>query len=325
MIVDSACYRNGRRQPVEPETMDLTRLRSSSRTGDFVWMGLHEPDAAEMRQVAAMFQLHPLAVEDSVTGHQRPKVEPYDDMLFVVIKTLWYDGDRNEVETGQVAIFLGRDFVITVRQGTGVSLATVRADLEAREHLLAFGPAAVAYAVCDRVVDGYEEVAAELEADVDDVEASVFSPDRSTDTQRIYVLKREVAEFRRAVQPLRIPMQRFAAATYPFVPAESANFFRDVADHVTRVAEAVETLDMLLSTAFDAHLARISVQQNEDMRKISAWVAIAAVGTLVAGIYGMNFDDMPELHWRFGYAWALALMAAASVFLYRRFKRSGWL
>ncbi|CAA9330535.1 MAG: Magnesium and cobalt transport protein CorA [uncultured Nocardioidaceae bacterium] len=288
-------------------------------------MGLHEPDAVEMKQVAAMFGLHPLAVEDSLTDHQRPKVEPYDDMLFVVVKTLWYVEERDEVESGQVSVFLGQDFVVTVRQGAGVSLAAVRADLEAREHLLGFGPAAVAYAVCDRIVDGYEEVAAELEADVDEVEASVFSQDRTQDTQRIYVLKREVAEVRRAVQPLRVPMQRFAAATYPFVPAESANFFRDVADHVTRVTDVVETLDMLLSTAFDAHLARISVQQSEDMRKISAWVAIAAVGTLVAGIYGMNFDHMPELHWRYGYAWALALMVGASLVLHRVFKRSGWL
>ena len=325
MIVDSACYSDGQRQPVEPSSLDLARLRTGSDPGDFVWMGLHEPDAEEMRRVAAMFDLHPLAVEDSLTNHQRPKVEPYDDMLFLVIKTLWYVEERDEVETGQVSVFLGRDFVVTVRQGEGVSLGSVRADLEARGHLLGFGPAAVAYAVCDRIVDGYQEVAAELEADVDEVEASVFSPERTQDTQRIYVLKREVAEVRRAVQPLRIPMQRFATATYPFVPAESANFFRDVADHVSRVSEVVETLDMLLSTAFDAHLARISVQQNEDMRKISSWVAIAAVGTLVAGVYGMNFEHIPELHWRYGYAWALALMGGSAVVLYRVFKRSGWL
>ena len=325
MIVDCARYRRGRRQPVAPETLDLARLRNGSHAGDFLWMGLHEPDAAEMRKVTAMFDLHPLAVEDSLTDHQRPKVEPYDDMLFLVLKTLWYVDERDEVGTGQVSVFLGRDFVVTVRQGSGVSLSSVRADLEAREHLLGFGPAAVAYAVCDRIVDGYEEVAGELETDVDEVEASVFSPQRTQDTQRIYVLKREVAEVRRAVQPLRVPMQRFATATYPFVPPESAHFFRDVADHVTRVSEVIDTLDMLLSTAFDSQLARISVQQNEDMRKISSWVAIAAVGTLVAGIYGMNFEHMPELEWRFGYAWALGLMVAAGVVLHRVFKRSGWL
>jgi len=328
VIVDSACYREGRRQAIEPDSLDLSRLRDGSQPGDFLWMGLHEPDPEEMSRVAAMFGLHPLAVDDSLTDHQRPKVEPYDDMLFVVLKTLWYVEERDLVETGQVSVFLGRDFVVTVRQGSGVSLASVRADLEAREHLLGFGPAAVAYAVCDRIVDAYEEVAAELETDVDEIESSVFSPDRSPatqDTQRIYVLKREVAEVRRAVQPLRMPMQRFATASYPFVPQDSANFFRDVADHVTRVSEVVETLDMLLSTAFDAHQTRISVQQNEDMRKISAWVAIAAVGTLVAGIYGMNFDHMPELGWRFGYPFALSLMAGLCLALYWQFRRSGWL
>ena len=191
--------------------------------------------------------------------------------------------------------------------------------------MLGHGPSAVVYAVCDRVVDGYESVANMLMEDVDEVEASVFSADRTQDTQRIYVLKREVAEVRRAVQPLRVPMQRFATASYPFVPPESSHFFRDVADHVTRVSEVIETLDMLLSTAFDAHLARISVQQNEDMRKISAWVAIAAVGTLVAGIYGMNFEHMPELRWRYGYPLVLVLLAVACLSLWRTFKRRGWL
>jgi magnesium transporter len=161
--------------------------------------------------------------------------------------------------------------------------------------------------------------------DVDEVETSVFSSDRTQDSQRIYVLKRELAEVRRAVNPLREPMKRFASGSVPFVTERAAPFFRDVADHVIRVSEGVETLDSLLSTAFDAHLAQISVQQNEDMRKISAWVAIAAVGTLVAGIYGMNFVHMPELHWHFGYFYALGLMATLSVVLFVLFKRSGWL
>src|SRR4051794_19401887 len=188
--------------------------------GDFIWMGLHDPDADEMRRVAHMFDLHPLAVEDSLTTHQRPKVEPYEGMLFLVLKTLWYVDERDEVETGQVAMFIGQDFVITVRQGVGVSLANVRSDLETRSQLLSFGPAAVVYAVCDRVVDGYESVAAELETDVDEVETSVFSPQRTRDTQRIYVLKREISEVRRAVQPLRGPMQRFASASYPLLNAD---------------------------------------------------------------------------------------------------------
>ena len=322
MIVDCAWYCDGRRRPVDLDERGLAEVRE---TGGFVWIGMHEPTNDEMSLVAGLLDLHHLAVEDSLKGHQRPKVEPYDDMLFLVLKTLWYVDETDEVETGQVAIFLGRQFVVTVREGQGVELSQVREDLEHKSHLLAHGPTAVAYSVADRIVDGYEQVASELEVDVDEVEASVFSPGRTQDSKRIYVLKREIAEFRRAVHPLRAPMQKFADASYDLLHDDSAEFWRDIADHVTRVTEIVETLDMLLSTAFDAHLARISVAQNEDMRRISAWVAIAAVGTLIAGIYGMNFEHMPELGWSFGYPAAMGVMVLASVVLYRMFKRSGWL
>jgi magnesium transporter len=212
-----------------------------------------------------------------------------------------------------------------VRHGEGTELHTARRDLEQRAHLLGHGPAAVIYAICDRVVDGYEDVAAEVEIDVAEVEASVFSTTRSDDSERIYVLKRELSEMRRAVNPLKDPMKRFAAGQVAGVSEQSAPFFRDVADHLVRVSETIESLDGLLSTAFDALQARISVQQNDDMRKISAWVAIAAVGTLVAGVYGMNFEYMPELQWDYGYFAALGLMIVASVALYRLFKKSGWL
>jgi magnesium transporter len=325
MIVDSALYRGGRRHPVELDTDALAEMRATAGDDAFVWVGLHEPSDVEMRRMAELFGLHLLAVEDAMTGHQRPKVEPYPDMLFLVIKTLWYVDERDEVETGQVAMFIGRDFVVTVRQGQGVELSTVRQDLERKTHLHGHGPTAVVYSVCDRIVDGYEHVAAELETDVDEVEESVFSPGRSRDSRRIYVLKRELLEMRRAVHPLRLPMRRFAAVSYDLLHEDSGTFFRDIADHVTRVAENVDSLDALLSTALDAHLARISVEQNEDMRRISAWVAIAAVGTLVAGVYGMNFEHMPELGWRYGYAYAWGIMLAASLVLYRIFKRSGWL
>jgi magnesium transporter len=269
--------------------------------------------------------LHPLAVEDALSPHQRPKVEPYDDMLFIVLKTLWYVDERDEVETGQVSMFVGQNFVVTVRQGSGIELAGVRHDLEKQEHLLGHGPSAVVYSVADRIVDGYEDVARELDTDVGEVEESVFSPDRTRDSHRIYVLKREIAEMRRAVTPLKAPMQRFATAGYPFIHTDAAAFFRDIADHVVRVNETIETLDLLLTTAFEAHLARISVDQNEDMRKISAWAAIAAVSTLVAGVYGMNFTDMPELKWHLGYPMAIGLMLGLSFVLYRQFKKSGWL
>ena len=326
MIVDCALYRDGVRVPLDVSTHDLGAVRDArSGDGDFVWVGLHEPAQEEMSQVAELFGLHPLAVEDALHAHQRPKLERYDETLFLVLKTLWYVDERDAVETGEIALFVGGDFVVSVRHGEGTELHTARRDLEQRAHLLGHGPAAVIYAICDRVVDGYEDVAAEVEIDVDEVEASVFSTTRSDDSERIYVLKRELSEMRRAVNPLKDPMKRFAAGQVAGVSEQSAPFFRDVADHLVRVSETIESLDGLLSTAFDALQARISVQQNDDMRKISAWVAIAAVGTLVAGVYGMNFEYMPELQWDYGYFVALGLMLVASVALYRLFKKSGWL
>jgi magnesium transporter len=326
MIVDCALYRDGVRVPLEVSSHDLGAIRDARREGgDFVWVGLHDPDQQEMNHVSTLFQLHPLAVEDALHAHQRPKLERYDDGLFLVLKTLWYVDELDAVETGEINLFLGPDFVVTVRHGEGNELHSARRDLEQRAPLLTQGPASVVYAVCDRVVDGYEEVAAALEVDVDEVEESVFSPQRSDDSARIYVLKREIAEMRRAVAPLKEPMNRFASGQTLGVPEEAGPFFRDIHDHLVRVSEVIETLDSLLSTAFDAHLARISVQQNDDMRKISAWVAIAAVGTLIAGVYGMNFEYMPELEWRYGYFATLGLMVLASVVLHRLFKRSGWL
>jgi len=326
MIVDCALYRDGVRVPLEVDVDDLAAVRDAHRDpGDFVWVGLHEPDQTEMDRVSALFELHPLAVEDALHAHQRPKLERYDDGLFLVLKTLWYVDELDAVETGEINLFLGSDFVVSVRHGEGTELHSARQDLEKRSELLAHGPSSVVYAICDHVVDSYETVAAALEVDVDEVEESVFSPDRSDDSARIYVLKREIAEMRRAVAPLKDPMTRFASAQIPGVPSETAPFFRDIHDHLARVSEVIETLDSLLSTAFDAHLARISVQQNEDMRKISAWVAIAAVGTLIAGVYGMNFENMPELGWEYGYYVTLATMGVASVVLYKLFKRSGWL
>jgi magnesium transporter len=191
--------------------------------------------------------------------------------------------------------------------------------------VLTHGPSAVVYAVCDRVVDGYEAVAASLEEDVDEVENSVFSTERTNDSVRIYTLKREIAEMRRAVQPLREPMRQFAAGTVDGIDAEAMPFFRDVSDHLTRTAETIDSLDYLLTSAFQGHLARISVQQNDDMRKISAGIGLVAVPTLIAGVYGMNFDHMPELHWTLGYPLVIGLMVVCSWALWIFFKRSGWL
>ena len=325
MIVDSALYRKGTRVPVECEVADLATMRERCEPGDFVWVGLHEPDLHELAKVANAFHLHPLAVEDAVNAHQRPKLERYDDTIFLTVKTLWYVDEEDAVETGEINLFVGTDFVVSVRHGTGGALRQARVDLEAREAVLAHGPTAVVYAVCDQVVDGYEAVVDELVDDVDEVELSVFSEQRTNDSARIYVLKRELAEVRRAVMPLREPIGRFANGTVRGIDPEAGAYFRDVGDHLARTAETVDELDGLLSTAFDAHLARISVQQNNDMRKISAGAALVVVPTLIAGVYGMNFDHMPELHWQFGYLWSLVLMVGSSAGLLWFFKRSGWL
>jgi magnesium transporter len=326
VIVDSAVYRQGRRIVDDLAPGDLGRVRKlASEPGDFVWVGLHQPSEEELATIEEEFGLHPLAVEDAFTAHQRPKLERYGDTLFLTLKSLWYVDENDAVETGEVNLFVGRNYVVSVRHGEGGELHSARLGLEKQAGVLGHGPSAVVYAICDTVVDSYEAVATALEVDVDEVEESVFSPTRTQDSRRIYILKRELAEVRRAVNPLREPMKRFATGSVAFISQEASPFFRDVADHVIRVSESIETLDSLLSTAFDAHLARISVQQNEDMRKISAWVAIAAVGTLVAGVYGMNFDRIPELHWHYGYFYALGLMLVASVVLYRLFKKSGWL
>ena len=325
MIVDSALYRKGTRVPVDCDVADLATMRERCEPGDFVWVGLHEPDLHELAKVANAFQLHPLAVEDAVNAHQRPKLERYDDTIFLTVKTLWYVDEEDAVETGEINLFVGTDFVVSVRHGTGGALRQARVDLEAREAVLAHGPTAVVYAVCDQVVDGYEAVVDELVDDVDEVELSVFSEQRTNDSARIYVLKRELAEVRRAVMPLREPIGRFANGTVRGIDPEAGAYFRDVGDHLARTAETVDELDGLLSTAFDAHLARISVQQNNDMRKISAGAALVVVPTLIAGVYGMNFDHMPELHWQFGYLWSLVLMVGSSAGLLWFFKRSGWL
>ncbi|GAB3788770.1 magnesium/cobalt transporter CorA [Nocardioides ungokensis] len=326
MIVDSALYRKGGRVDVDCAPQDLHELRSRiTDTGDFVWVGLHQPTEAELEDVAIAFGLHPLAVEDAFKAHQRPKLERYEDSLFLVLKTLWYVDEDDAVETGEINVFVGEDFVVTVRHGKGSQLQSARTFLESDETVLVHGPSAVVYAVCDTVVDGYMAVVDELQIDVDEVEESVFSPARTNDSVRIYTLKREIAEVRRAVMPLRDPMRRFATGAVTGMDEQAAPFFRDVADHLSQAADVVETLDGLLSTAFDAHLARISVQQNDDMRKISAGVGLVAAPTLIAGVYGMNFAYIPELRWHLGYFFALFLMFGTSGVLWVWFKKSGWL
>ncbi|WP_068112128.1 magnesium and cobalt transport protein CorA [Nocardioides dokdonensis] len=325
MIVDAAVYHDGTRTEVDCADQDYAALRARAREcGGFVWVGLHEPAPEELTAVAEAFDLHPLAVEDAVKAHQRPKLERYEHGLFLVLKTLWYVDAEDAVETGEVSLFIGPDFVVTVRHGHGLDLGPARSFLESSEQVLTHGPSSVVYAVCDRVVDGYVSVVGELQVDVDEVEESVLSPARTNDSVRIYTLKREIAEVRRAVQPLREPLHRFSEGAVSGIDAEAGPFFRDVLDHLSRTADLVDNLDGLLSTAFDVHVARIQLQQNDDMRKISAGAALVVVPTLIAGVYGMNFEHMPELGWALGYPFALLVMAAASGGLWWLFRRSGW-
>ncbi|MGW5849591.1 magnesium and cobalt transport protein CorA [Streptomyces sp. NPDC055254] len=327
VIVDCAMYRNGRRSEGPEDFSDALELARAS--GDaFVWIGMYEPSEKEFEHVRREFGLHPLAVEDALNAHQRPKLEVYDDSLFVVLKPVLYDDHAGTVTAGELMVFIGDSFVVTVRHGEGAPLAAVRHRLEQDPEVLGHGPTAVLYAVSDAVVDHYIEVAAELQVDLEELEADVFAPsgsDTKNTAARIYAFKRQVLEFRRATSPLIQPMDRLAFGNVPFVREHAQPFFRDVADHLTKANEYVEGLDRLLSDALSAHLAQMGVRQNDDMRKISAWAAMAAVPTMVAGIYGMNFDDMPELRQPWGYPAVLVLMASLCLGLHRTFKRRGWL
>ncbi len=327
-VVDCAVYVGGRREPpVDPGEA----LQAAAERGGFVWLGLFEPTEAELGRIAERYRLHPLAVEDAVYAHQRPKLERYDDDLFMVLKTASYveheqlTATSEVVDTGEVMVFLGRDYVITVRHGHHGDLSDLRHRLEEQRDLLCHGPAAVLYAVADLVVDDFVEVAEQVQDDVDELEASVFSPERTDDIGRLYQLKRELMSLRRAVAPLELPLQKLSERQVDVVPDAMRSYFRDVQDHAIRVRDQVASLDELLSSILQASLARTSMADNEDMRKISAWAGIIAVPTAIAGIYGMNFEFMPELQWRYGYPMVLLVIVVSCVLLYRGFKRNGWL
>ncbi|MEU3144446.1 MULTISPECIES: magnesium and cobalt transport protein CorA [unclassified Streptomyces] len=335
-VVDCAIYRDGRRVETEGPLTPQEAMRLVRRDSGFVWIGLHEPTEDEFSGVAREFGLHPLAVEDAVQAHQRPKLERYDDSLFTVFKTIHYlDHDRlnsssEVVETGEVMCFTGRDFFITVRHGGQGSLRALRHRLQEDPELLDKGPSAVLHAIADHVVDGYLAVADAVQDDIDEVETEVFSPGRGgtprgTDAGRIYQLKREVLEFKRAVSPLLRPMQLLSERPMRLIDPEIQKYFRDVADHVARVHEQVIGFDELLNSILQANLAQASVAQNEDMRKITSWAAIIAVPTMVCGVYGMNFDYMPETHWKYGYPVVLGVTVALCLGIHRTLKRNGWL
>lgn len=319
VIIDCAVYRDGVRETTEHDSESLDAALARLGEDDFLWVGIGNPTADEMHRVAGSLGLHPLAVEDALEAHQRPKVERYPDHTFISIRTVSYSDD--DITTHEVNIFLGVNYLLTVRHG-GPTLKNARKAAERMIEPLSHGPTAALYAVVDSIVDHYEDVAAELETDVQEVETSVFSAQRSSDSTRIYRLKRETLEFRRAVLPLREPLHRFALAA---ATEDARPYFRDIADHLARAAEAIDSIDHLLDNALQAHLAQLSVQQNEDMRKLTAGATIFAVPTAIAGIYGMNFEHMPELTWTYGYPLCVGVIGTLCGYIYWRFKRSGWL
>lgn len=330
-VVKCVTYRNGVRQDGGRDLVE--EVEGVRKSGDgFVWLGLHEPTEDEFAGIADLFDLHPLAVEDAVHAHQRPKVERYDEMLFAVFKTVCYvehaelTANSEVVDTGEIMVFVGAEFVITVRHGRHGSLGPLREELESAPEQLAQGPAAVLHALADHVVDDYLVVTDAVQADIDQVEMDVFSKEgERADPGRIYQLKRELLELKRAVVPLGRPLQILSTQQMRAIAPEIQAYFRDVDDHLKRVTEQIASFDELLNSILQAHLAQVTVAQNEDMRKITAWAAVIAVPTMVCGVYGMNFDHMPELHWKYGYGLVVGLIATTCLALYRGFRRNGWL
>jgi magnesium transporter len=324
VIVDCAIYEDGVRRDGQVALAHAYDERHEP--GKFVWIGLYEPTEEEFDSLRREFALHPLAVEDAIHAHQRPKLEVYDDMVFLVLKTARYIDPTEVIEFGEVLVFLGPDYIITVRHGEASSLKPVREALDADPEHLRKGPGAVLHAILDLIVDDYAPAIEGLETDIDEVEEQLFSPGRrSNPAERIYRLQREVLSFRKATAPLVDPIERLAKGHYGLIHPEIRDYFRDVNDHLIRVRDQLDAMRDLLAGSLQANLAQVGVRQNEDMRRISAWVAIIAVPTMIAGIYGMNFDNMPELRWHYGYPAALLVMLTICVGLYRYFKRAGWL
>jgi magnesium transporter len=323
MIVDCAVYEDGRRRdgavPVH-QAMEACR-----QPGAFTWIGLYEPTEEEFDSIRREFELHELAVEDAIHAHQRPKLEVYADMVFIVLKTARYVDPEEVVRLGEILIFLGHDYIITVRHGEASELKDVRQGLEQDPELLAHGPGAVLHAIVDKVVDDYSPALIGLGEDIDEIENQVFSGERANPAERIYKLKREVLEFSHAVGPLVDPVDRLSKGRYEVIHPEVRTYFRDVNDHLLRAHDQLEGFRDLLTSILSANLAQVTVRQNEDVRRITAIVAILAVPTAIAGLYGMNFEHMPELEWTFGYPLVLVVMATICFTLYRYFKRVGWL
>ncbi|MGI8312985.1 magnesium/cobalt transporter CorA [Saccharopolyspora hattusasensis] len=337
-LIDTAIYHEGVRVAT-PSSLAETYRQLPGEDGTMAWIGLYRPDEKELLAAAEEFDLHKLAVEDAIVAHQRPKIERYGDTLFVVLRAARYLDEVEEVSFGELHLFIGPHFVLTVRHGQAPDLSVVRRRMEADPDLLRHGPEAVLYAILDNVVDGYAPVIAGLQNDIDEIETEVFGADPYV-SRRIYELSREVIEFQRATRPLLSILRSLEAGFEKYgIDEELQRYLRDVTDHATTVAERVDGFRQMLDNILTVNatlvtqaqneemkkMTEASLAQNEEIKKISAWAAILFAPTLIGTVYGMNFDFMPELHWLGGYPFALALMAAVCIGLYAIFKRRNWL
>ncbi|MFD8143227.1 magnesium and cobalt transport protein CorA [Streptomyces sp. NPDC059708] len=337
-VIDSAVYREGRRV-ASPTTLAETFRRLREQPDGMAWIGLHRPTESELHSLAAEFNLHPLSIEDALEAHQRPKLERYGDTLFVVLRAARYLDALEEVDFGELHVFVGPDFLITVRHGAAPDLSAVRRRMEESPDLLSLGPEAALYAILDAVVDGYAPVVAGVQNDMDEIETEVFRGDPEV-SRRIYELSREMVEFQRATRPLVGMLHALMAGFAKYgTDEELQRYLRDVADHVTHISERVDGFRQALTEILTVNATLVSQQQNAEMRalaeagfeqneeikKISSWAAILFAPTLVGTIYGMNFEAMPELSWTFGYPFAILLMAVVCVSLYVIFKKRDWL
>ena len=314
MLINRVIYRNGKR---------VEGLGDLEMAGDFLWLGLASPTLEEFLNTSKEFGFHPLAIEDAVKANQRPKLEEYDNLSLLVVKTV--EMVKEQVSSGELLLFIGENFLVVVRHGEALPLSKVRVSLESRPEILKHGPWAAAYAIVDHVIDSYIDLTDLLESRVGEIEELVFSAKRENHAEEIYYLKREIVKFRNLMDPLLSPLQKVASLEYPKVSNELYPFFRETLDHLSKAIDLCLELESLLTSALTADLAHLQVRQNEDMRKITAYVALGVTPTTVAGIYGMNFKHMPELEMSYSYPVVILSLVVVTGYLIFRFKKAGWL
>ncbi|MGZ8230961.1 MAG: magnesium/cobalt transporter CorA [Burkholderiales bacterium] len=323
MLINCAVYENGKKLAEIPKEDIHLHLGKPDR---FVWVALRDPTAQELEEMRVQFDLHELAVEDALHGHQRPKVEEYGDCLFAVMHTIELTEDESELHDGEVNVFVGRDYVLSVRKRARVGFASVRERAEREPHLLKEGPGYVLYLLLDAVVDRYFPVIDAFEDELERIESCIFEGGPARDNvEALYTLKRKIMRLRHAAGPLHEATGKLYGGRVPKVTTGVQDYLRDVYDHLLRINQSIDSLRDMLTTAMTVNLSLVTVHESETMKRLAACAALVAVPTMIAGIYGMNFDFMPELRWRFGYAATLAVMAAVDIYVFYRFRKAGWL